>query len=135
MKETLEKIFLRLIKRDPLHAGMRWFEHLVIQLQIKCKTNVMKGFINNCKPPLLINCINVSTPSSSNTINAPAILDPFAPPDLSTTISPDHVPIVSVVDCVAVVAFEYVTSVDYGLFDMFSKTDGDADFANIARFP
>ena len=37
-------------------------------------------------------------------------------------------PIVSVVDCVAVVTFEYVTSVDYGLFDMFSKTDGDADF-------
>ncbi len=101
---------------------------LVIQLQIKCKTNVMRKFINNCKPPLLINCINVSTPSSSNTINAPAILDPFAPPDLSTTISPDHVPIVSVVDCVAVVTFEYVTSVDYGLFDMFSKTDGDADF-------
>lgn len=105
---------------------------LAIELQIKCKTNVLRKFINNCKPPLLINCLNVSTPSLPNTTNNPATLDPFAPPNLATP-TPDHVPIVSVVDCVAVITFEYVTSIDFGLADMFSQTKEDADFRKFSE--
>ena len=105
---------------------------LAIELEIKCKTNVLRKFINNCKPPLLINCLNVTTPSLPNTTNNPATLDPFAPPDLATP-TPDHLPIVSVVDCVAVITFEYVTSIDFGLADLFSQTNVDVDFSKLSE--
>ena len=106
---------------------------LLFQIKMEANTKVIRRFINKCRYPLLLCDLSIASTSANTSTNSIDSLNPFNINE-QNAYTPDNVPVVSVVDSVAVLTFEYITGVNFNFDEVLSKFSSDPNngFAKIS---
>ena len=97
---------------------------LLFQIKMEANTKVIRRFINKCRHPLLLCDLSIASTSANKSPSSIDSLNPFNINE-QNAYTPDNVPVVSVVDSVAVLTFEYITGVNFNFDEVLSKFSSD----------